>query len=193
MRPANLRQRAVGVHPVKQMLTMFSAASRSPGWCWAAPGRVYANVFGASIYPTLAGGNFDAPVIRHKQSVAARTPQAIVNNVFAALPEPAPVIAAPATIASTSTLKFDDRFAAAAPQGVAPKPQAETMQLASASPSVEVTKPVDAPKLLEAAKPKQASPAPAQVAALTPAPAETKPPRARVLPSRTWRSAPRRR
>ncbi|HYI30947.1 MAG TPA: tlde1 domain-containing protein [Bradyrhizobium sp.] len=123
----------------------------------------------------MAGGNFDAPVTRHKQSVAAQTPQAIVNNVFAALPEPAPVIAAPATIASTSTLRFDDRFAAAAPQGVAPRPQAETMQLASASPSVEVTKPVDAPKLLEAVKPKQASPAPAQVAALTPAPAETKP------------------
>ena len=136
---------------------------------------VYANIFAASIYPTLAGGNFDAPVTRHKQSVAAQTPQAIVNNVFAALPEPAPVVAAPATIASTSTLRFDDRFAAAAPQGVAPRPQAETMQLASASPSVEVTKPVDAPKLLEAVKPKQASPAPAQVAALTPAPAETKP------------------
>ena len=65
---------------------------------------VYANIFAASIYPTLAGGNFDAPVTRHKQSVAAQTPQAIVNNVFAALPEPAPVVAAPATIASTSTL-----------------------------------------------------------------------------------------
>jgi hypothetical protein len=136
---------------------------------------VYTNVFGTSIYPTLAGGNFDAPVIRHKQSVAARTPQAIVNHVFATLPEPAPVIAAPATIPSASTLRFDDRFAAAAPQGVAPKPQAETMQLASASPSVEVAKPADVPKSLEAAKPKQASPAPTQLAALTPAAAEAKP------------------
>lgn len=136
---------------------------------------VYTNVFGASIYPTMAGGNFDAPVIRQKSSLAARTPQAIVDHVFAALPEPAPVIAAPATIASTSTLRFDDRFAAAAPQGVAPKPQAETMQLASASPSIEATKPADAPKLPDAAKPKQAASAPVQVAALTPAPAETRP------------------
>ncbi|MDO8398002.1 MAG: DUF2778 domain-containing protein [Bradyrhizobium sp.] len=139
---------------------------------------VYTNVFGASIYPTLASGNFDAPVIRHKQSVAARTPQAIVNTVFAALPEPAPIIAAPATIASASTLRFEDRFAAAAPQGVEPKPQAATIQLASASPSVEVAKPADAPKLFEAAKPKQASQAPVQVAALTPTSAETKPAKA---------------
>jgi len=135
---------------------------------------VYTNVLGASIYPTMAGGNFDAPVIRQKQSVAARSPQAIVNQVFAALPEPAPVIAAPATIASAPVLRFDDRFAAAAPQGVAPKPQAETMQLASASPSVEVAKPAGVPKLLEVAKPKQVLPGPAQVAALAPAPAPAK-------------------
>ncbi len=134
---------------------------------------IHANVFGASIYPTLAGGNFDAPVIPYKQSVAARTPQAIVNHVFASLPEP--VIAAPATIPSASTLRFDDRFAAAAPQGVAPQPQAGTMQLASASPSVEVAKPADTPKLLDAAKPKQASTAPVQIAALTPTPAEARP------------------
>ncbi len=134
----------------------------------------YTNGLSASNNLTLASGNFDAPVIRHKQSVAARTPQAIVNTVFAALPEPAPIIAAPATIASASTLRFEDRFAAAAPQGVEPKPQAATMQLASASPSVEVAKPADLPKLLEAAKPKQASPAPAQAAALAPAPAPAK-------------------
>jgi hypothetical protein len=139
---------------------------------------VHANVFGASIYPTLASGNFDAPVIPLKQSVAVRSPQAIVHTVFAALPEPAPAIAAPATIASTSTLRFEDRFAASAPQGVAPKPQAATLQLASASPSIEIAKPADMPKLLEAAKPKQASVAPVQVAALAPAAAEAKPARA---------------
>ena len=133
---------------------------------------VYTNVFAASIYPTIAGGNFDAPVIRLKQSVAARSPQAIVNTVFAALPEPAPVIAAPETFASVASLAFDDRFGAAAPQGVAPKPPTATMQLASASPSIELMKPADAPKLLETAKPKQA---PVQLAALTPSPAEIKP------------------
>ena len=147
--------------------------------------NLYTNVFGASIYPTMSGGNFDAPVIRRSQSVVARTPQSIVNNVFAALPEPAPVIAAPATIASASTLRFDDRFAAAAPQSVEPKPQAETIKLASASPSVEAPKPADAPKLaslsvpVESPKPKQIAPpqAQAKVAALAPAtdPVEAKP------------------
>ena len=87
-----------------------------------------ANVFGASIYPTMAGGNFDAPVIRQKQSVATRTPQAIVNNVFASLPEPAPVIAAPVVVASASTLRFDDRFAAASPQARRPAAAARGAQ-----------------------------------------------------------------
>ena len=138
---------------------------------------VHANVFGASIYPTMAGGNFDAPVIPQKQSVAARTPQAIVNHVFATLPEPARVIAAPATIESVTSLAFNDRFGAAAAQGVAPAPQAANMQLASASSSVEVAMPGEVLKLLEAAKPKQASQPPTQVAALTPAAAEAKPAR----------------
>ena len=146
--------------------------------------NLYSNVFGASIYPAMSGGNFDAPVIRRSQSVAVRTPQSIVNNGFAALPEPAPVTAAPAAVASTSTLRFEDRFASAAPQSVEPQPQAEPSKLASASPPAEPT-PADAPKLaaasapLETPKPKQISPAPAQVAALAPAaephPADARP------------------
>ena len=51
------------------------------------------------------------------------------------------------------------------------------MQLASASSSVEVAMPGEVLKLLEAAKPKQASQPPTQVAALTPAAAEAKPAR----------------
>ena len=148
----------------------LSVAGLVLGCAWT----VYTNVFAASIYPTIAAGNFDAPVIRQKQSVAARSPQAVVNTVFAALPEPAPVVAAPETIASVASLAFNDRFGAAAPQGVAPKPPTATMQLASASPSIELMKPAEAPKLLETAKPKQVVPAPAQVAALTPTPADTK-------------------
>lgn len=144
-----------------------------------------ANVFGASIYPTMAGGNFDAPVIRQKQSVATRTPQAIVNNVFASLPEPAPVIAAPVVVASASTLRFDDRFAAASPQAVDPQPQPEAPRLASASPSVEAPKPAEATKLasstpVETPKPnKAASPALVKLASLAPAAdsAEAKPAR----------------
>ena len=123
---------------------------------------VYANIFAASIYPTLAGGNFDAPVTRHKQSVAAQphkpsstTCSQRCPNRRRSLPRPRP--------SPPLQLMFDDRFAAAAPQGVAPRPQAETMQLASASPSVEVTKPVE--RKLEIARSRQTEtsfPAPAR-------------------------------
>jgi Tlde1 domain len=132
--------------------------------------NLHANVFGASVYPSMAGGNFDAPVIRRLQSVVARTPQAIVNNVFAALPEPAPMISAPATVASISPLEFNDRFGAAAPQGVAPTPQTETPKLALAPAPTEAPKPAAAAKLAEAPRPKESSPppAPVQLAAIAP-------------------------
>src|SRR5882757_10369813 len=102
--------------------------------------NLYTHVFGASIYPTIAGGNFDAPVMRRPQPSAARDPQTIVNNVFAALPEPMPVISAPVTAAAISSLDFSDRFGAAAPQGVAPTPQAETPKLAEAAKPIEPAK-----------------------------------------------------
>jgi hypothetical protein len=120
--------------------------------------NLYANVFGASIYPTVGGGNFDAPVIKRASVVAVRAPQSVATNVLAALPEPAPVISAPASIA---LLDFQDRFGAAAPQSVEPARPVEAPKLASASTSVE------------APKPKEVSPqtAPAQLAALAPTPA----------------------
>jgi len=115
---------------------------------------VYANVFAAGVYPQLSRASYDAPVMRRPTALAARNPSPGANNVVAALSEPAPVISAPATVPPGPSLSFDDRFAAAAPQGIEPRPQAET------------------PKLAEAAKPKETSPpAPAQVAAVVPAPA----------------------
>jgi hypothetical protein len=133
---------------------------------------LHANVFGAGVYPSMAGGNYDAPVIRRSQSVAARNPQTIVNSVFASLPEPAPAVTAIAVAASTSTLRFDDRFAAAAPQAVDPAPQAEAPKLVSLTASVDATKP----------KPIALQPAPAKVASLAPAAdaVETKPAKASV-------------
>jgi hypothetical protein len=114
---------------------------------------VYANIFAASVYPTLGSANFDVPLTRRPTALAARSPSPPVNAIVAALPEPAPIISAPATVPSGPSLSFDDRFAAAAPRSVAPTPQ------------------VEAPKLAEAAKPKETSPppAPVQVAAIAPA------------------------
>jgi Protein of unknown function (DUF2778) len=157
-----------------------SVACLVVGCAWT----VYTNILSASVYPQLGSANFDAPAARRPP--AARTATAAVSNAFAALRELAPAIAAPASIPSGSTLSFEDRFAAAAPQG---RPQSEAPQLAEAKPQVEAPKLAEAPqiaapklaeaprrvetsKVADAPKPKESqTPAPAQVAALTPAPA----------------------
>jgi hypothetical protein len=141
--------------------------------------NLHVHVFGASIYPTMAGGSFDTPVIERSSVVAAVKPAPVTTRFLDALPEPAPVIAPPLTVASISPLDFSDRFGAAAPQSVEPTPQAEVPRLALASPPVEVRKAADALKLaslsapLEAPKPKQIVPQPAlsKVASLAPVPA----------------------
>ena len=139
---------------------------------------VYSNVFRADVYPTLGSANFDAPLVRRSPAVAAREPQSVVSDAFAALREQAPPVAKSIALAPASTLSFDDRFAAAAPEGVEPAPQPEKSRVAEApKPSSETAKLADAgkakretPKLAEAPKPK----APVQVAALPPQrPAET--------------------
>jgi hypothetical protein len=148
--------------------------------------NLHAHVFGASIYPTMAGGNFDAPVVR-SSVVAAVKPAPVTTNVLDALPEPAPMISPPLTVASISPLDFNDRFGAASPQSVEPRSQPEAPKFASASPPVEGRKPADALKHasqsapVEAPKPKQIAPQPAatKVASLGPAtdPADAKPAR----------------
>src|SRR5258708_32968069 len=112
-----------------------------------------ANVFGASVYPQLSSANFDAPVIR-RPAFAVRSAPSAADTIADALPEPAPVISAPASMPSLPLLSFDDRFAAAAPQSVEPSVPAET------------------PKLAEAARPKEgsATSAPVQGAAIVPPP-----------------------
>jgi hypothetical protein len=123
---------------------------------------VYANIFAASVYPQLSSANYDSPVIRRTSTVAARSAPPVVNNPVAALSEPAPLISVPATVPPGPLLSFQDRFAAAAPQGVEPKPQAE------------------APKLAEAAKPQVVASLPperqaAPVPSASPRPAEARP------------------
>lgn len=126
---------------------------------------VYSNILSASIYPTMSGGNFDEPVIRRPQAVAARSAP-LARNVVAALSEP-PMISAPATVPPGPSLSFDERFAAAAPQSVDPTPMAEAPKFA------EAPKPAaQGPKLAETAKPKPTSPSsvPVQLAAIAPPP-----------------------
>ena len=81
---------------------------------------VYSNIFAAGIYPSVSGGDFDVPVVRRPSAAAVRNSFAVANNTV--LVE-SPHVSAPATVMTPSTLTFDDRFAAAAPQGVMPAPQ----------------------------------------------------------------------
>ncbi|HEY3890618.1 MAG TPA: tlde1 domain-containing protein [Bradyrhizobium sp.] len=105
---------------------------------------VYANVFGASVYPALSSGNFDAPVIRRPSALAARNLPAVADN--SVIVESAPVVSRPATAAPGPSLSFADRFAAAEPDSVAPAPvSASAPKLALASPRPDIAKPVAPP------------------------------------------------
>jgi type VI secretion system (T6SS) effector TldE1-like protein len=101
---------------------------------------VYANVFGASVYPALSDGNFDAPVIRRPSAVAARNLPLVADN--SVIVESAPVVSRPATVAPGPSLSFAERFAAAEPNSVAPAP---APKLALASPQPDAAKPVAPP------------------------------------------------
>ena len=154
------------------------------GCGWA----VYSNILSASVYPTLGSAGYDEPVVRRSPAVATRSATQVVSDAFAALPGSAPVIEQPATVASIPPLMFNERFAAAGPQGVAsavppepvsaPSQQPPALKLAEAAKeaprstqdtSKEAQKTVSAPKLAEAPKLRQA--APAQVAMNVPPPA----------------------
>ena len=83
---------------------------------------VYANVFGASVYPTAASESFDVAVIKRPSAPAVRHAPPAFDEVFASLSEPAPLISAPVSLPAGPSLLFDDRFAASARQGEPPRP-----------------------------------------------------------------------
>lgn len=121
---------------------------------------VYTNVFGASVYPTVNGIAFEAPLVGNAATVAARSQQPAFNEIFASLEQRPLVMPAPENVANA--LMFNERFAASAPQGepsrsVASRP-VETTKLAEVAPSLEAPKAVAAAKPVEAAKPKIAAP-----------------------------------
>jgi len=139
---------------------------------------VYTNILGASAYPTLGSIGFDGPAARLTPKMITRNTADAIEEAFAALPEQTSVAVKPATttIAAISPEMFNDRFAAAQPQGVesraaeaAPAPAAPKLVEAS---RLEAPKAVSAPKLAEAPKSKEAAP-PTKVAMnVPPAPAQ---------------------
>ncbi|HLJ52001.1 MAG TPA: DUF2778 domain-containing protein [Rhizomicrobium sp.] len=132
---------------------------------------IYANIFSASPFPQLGNAKFDVPVVRRAAEVAARNGESMNR----ARVEP-PVLAAPETIPASPVLSFADRFAAAAPQGVAPAVRTEPMRLAAAPKTpTEPLKAAEA-KAAEAAKPAK-EPAKVQLAAVSPSSQPNDPPK----------------
>ena len=122
---------------------------------------VYTNVFGASVYPSVNSAAFEASAVKNPTVVAAPAVRPAFNEIFASLPQQSLVIPAPENVANS--LMFNERFAAASPQGepprsVEPRP-VEATKLAEALPPAETPKAAQAPKPAEAAKPKVSAPA----------------------------------
>jgi hypothetical protein len=131
---------------------------------------VYSNIFAASVYPSLGSTNYDVPVVKRAATFAERTAPLAARESRLAQLEPPPVVSAPAAIPSGPTLSFEERFAASAPDGVEPTPQAVASKPVDA-PKLAALPRSETPKLAEASKPKTAASAPVQLAAIGPAPA----------------------
>jgi hypothetical protein len=95
---------------------------------------VYANVFGASVFPATTGGKFDVALVRRAPTPTVRNAPPAFDDVFAALSAPAPLSSAPVRLTLGPSLTFDDRFAAASPQGEAPNPVPPDRQVAAIAP-----------------------------------------------------------
>ncbi len=139
---------------------------------------VYSNVLGASVYPTVGSAGYDEPVIKRAPKVALREAGEAINEAFALLPDRLQV-AAP-----ISREMFNERFAAAATQGVesnaasaAPATrvaEAKDMAKDTPKPSViakvaEANKPQGPAKIADAAKAKRGADAQVQLASADPA------------------------
>jgi hypothetical protein len=140
----------------QNLLSSVAVATLVLGCAWT----VYTNVFGASVYPTVTGAAYEAPVVKNP-AVAARTVQPAFNEIFASLEQRPLVIPAPENVANS--LMFNERFAASAPQGELPRSVAsapvEATKVAEAPPSAPTPKAIAAAKPAETAKPKIATPA----------------------------------
>lgn len=99
---------------------------------------VYNNIFAASVYPTVGSSGYDEPVVKRTPRVALREAGEAIRETFALLPDRLQV-AAP-----ISREMFNERFAAAATQGV-------ESNAASAAPATTVAEAKDTGK--ESAKP----------------------------------------
>jgi hypothetical protein len=111
---------------------------------------VYNNIFAASVYPSVGSAGYDEPVLRRAPKVALREAGDAIKEAFALLPDRLQV-AAP-----ISREMFNERFAAAATQGV----ESNAASAAPATRVAEAPKQSVIAKVAEALKPA----APARIA-----------------------------
>jgi hypothetical protein len=115
---------------------------------------IYSNIFAASVYPTVGNVRFDEPVVRRAPKVVLREAGEAIRDAFAVLPDRLQV-AAP-----ISREMFNERFAAAATQGVESNAAsaAPAARVAEASaPAREAAKPTVMARVTEALKPASAA------------------------------------
>jgi len=161
----------------QHLLGSVAVAGLVLGCAWT----IYSNVLSGGIYPSMNTAAVDAHVIKRSVAASARPARPPGNSAMAAWSDPAAQSSRAETL--SPQIMFNERFAAAEAQSIAPAP-VETVKIAEASPPnatavlvanpvempklAEAPKKIDAPKLAEALKSKGA--APAQVAMNVPAP-----------------------
>jgi hypothetical protein len=161
----------------KSSVQSLVGAAAIGGLVLGAGWTVYTNIIGASVYPTIGSAGYDEPVIRRAPKVALRDAGQAVQETFALLPNHGQVVA------PITREMFNERFAAAAPQGVesnaasaAPAAVTRVAEAKDAPPKpVDVVKVAEVPKAMgpaktaDAAKAKRAPEAKLQLASAEPA------------------------
>jgi len=132
--PNNCAARTPAIPPGKPTPILFSVARPSAASCWAAPGSCM-SMFSepASIQPRPAA-TLMSRWSGGRRPPAVRNPPPVFDDVFAALTSPAPLISTRVSLRLGPSLTFDDRFAAASPQGDAPTPVPPDRQVAALAP-----------------------------------------------------------
>jgi Protein of unknown function (DUF2778) len=148
--------------PRKVFPRYFFGSAALAGLVLGCAWTVYSNIFAASVYPSMGSVADDAPALKRPAAVASH-PVPAFNEVFASLPPP-PAVSKPET--GSDSIMFNERFAAASPQGE-PSRATEADPPAQSPRLAEAKKPLAAPNGLEAARKEAASSL--QVALHTPA------------------------
>jgi len=122
---------------------------------------LYSNIFGASAFPSVHASVEVAVAPRQTSSIARKTPAAMITTVFGDLEQATAAAPKNEAVTAVPSVMFNERFAAASPESVAPQ-SSQGMQLASATPSIEVSLPAESTK-------KTSASASVQIAMATPA------------------------